>query len=100
MPFKLKITWLSIKKTINYIIKFNLNERHKKFIHRIIIFHSTFRLFSIYLINIGKTDNSCDKTYAYLAINWKRGENFQPDNVDLSPSEVLKWLCEFSMYHY
>ena len=36
MPFKLKITWLSIKKTIKYIIKFNLNERHKKFINRTI----------------------------------------------------------------
>ena len=36
MPFKLKITSLSIKKTINYIIKFNLNEHHKKFINRTI----------------------------------------------------------------
>ena len=33
MPFKLKITWLSIKKKVNYIIKFNLNERHKIFIN-------------------------------------------------------------------
>ena len=26
----------------------------------------------------------------------KRGENVQPGNVGLPPSEALKWLCEFS----